>query len=220
MPVKVWDLPTRLFHWLIVAVLAFSWWSAENHRMDLHYISGLIALGMIVFRLLWGFIGGSTARFAQFVRGPGAVIAHVRGTRVGPVRGGHSPLGGVSVIALLALLIAQVTAGLFATDVDGLESGPLSYLVSFDAGRTAAEVHEVTFNLLLAMVVIHIAAIVIYAVRGRRLVGPMITGVDAQADPASPLRPAKPIAFVVAVILAAGIAWFIANGLSFTPPAY
>lgn len=220
MPVKVWDLPTRLFHWLIVAVFAFSWWSAENHRMDWHYVSGLTALGLLVFRLIWGVIGGSTARFASFVRGPAAIVGHLRAPGGGAIRGGHTPLGALSVVVLLALLTAQVGTGLVATDVDGLESGPLSYLVSFDTGRAAAEAHEIAFNLLLAMIALHVAAIVFYAIRGRRLLGPMITGSDVQADPASPLRPAGLVAFVVAAVLAAGLAWFVANGLSFTPPAY
>jgi cytochrome b len=220
MPVRVWDLPTRLFHWLIVVCVAFSWWSAENHHMDWHYKSGLVALGLILFRLIWGVIGGSTARFASFVRGPGTVLSYVRNPKVAPERGGHNPLGGWSVIALLLALVAQVATGLVATDVDGLESGPLSYLVSFDQGRAAAEIHELAFNAMLALIALHVVAIVVYAIRGRRLVGPMVTGSDTQVDPAAPLRPAGRVAFVVAAVLAAGLAWFIANGLSFTPPAY
>ena len=95
---KVWDLPTRLFHWLIVLLVGFSWWSAETGNMDWHYRSGLTALVLLVFRLLWGFIGGSTARFSQFLRSPGAVITYLR-EPAGPLRGGHNPLpaGGVAV---------------------------------------------------------------------------------------------------------------------------
>jgi cytochrome b len=220
MPVKVWDLPTRLFHWSIVAAVAFSWWSAENHHMDWHYKSGLTALGLILFRLVWGVIGGSTARFAGFVRGPGAVRAYLREPKGSVHRGGHNPLGGWSVIAMLLALVTQVSTGLFATDVDGLESGPLSYLVSFDQGRAAAEIHEAAFNVMLALIALHVAAIIYYAVKGRRLLGPMVTGSDVQVDPASPLKPAGVVTFVVAAVIAVGLAWYIANGLSFTPSAY
>lgn len=177
---KVWDLPTRLFHWGIVILIGFSWWSAETGRMDWHYRSGLAALIFLTFRLLWGLFGSRTARFAGFVRSPAAVVTYLRGTQDAAHAPGHSPLGGYSVIAMLGALCVQVGTGLFAVDVDGLESGPLSYLVSFDQGRAAAEVHEIAFTLLQALIVLHLLAIAYYRLRGRRLIGPMLTGRDPQ----------------------------------------
>lgn len=213
--VRVWDLPTRIFHWLLVVLLGFSWWSAENHEMDWHRLSGLILVGLIVFRLIWGFIGGSTARFSRFVRGPSTIIAQMRGRGDGVKRPGHNPLGGYSVLAMLAVLTAQLASGLFAIDVDGLESGYLSHLVSFEQGRAAAEFHEAAFALLRGLVLLHLAAIVFYFVaRKRNLVRPMITGEDPVFDTDEhALRPASPARLALAAIFAAATAWWISRGM-------
>lgn len=208
--IPVWDVPTRLFHWLLVVLFAFSWYSAENGLMDWHRRSGLSLLALVGFRLVWGFVGGSTARFAHFVRGPGAVLQHLRGA---PAAIGHNPVGALSVLALLALLVLQIVAGLYAVDVDGLESGPLSDFVSFEAGRQAARIHHLCFDGLLVLVVLHVVAIAVYRLRGRNLVLPMLTGRDPQADPqATPLVPARPFAFVLAAAISAALAWWIGNG--------
>lgn len=174
--VAVWDLPIRLFHWLIVIAIAVSWWSAEFRVMNVHRYSGYTLLGLLVFRLYWGIVGSSTARFGQFIRSPAAIARYVK-TPDAHAAPGHNPLGGWSVIAMLALLIAQVTIGLFVTDIDGLESGPLSYLVSFETSRALAEAHEVIFNILLALIALHVAAIVFYLfARRTNLIGAMLTG--------------------------------------------
>jgi ATP synthase F0 subunit b len=112
----VWDAPTRLVHWLFVFCVAFSWWTVENDRMDWHYWSGLTLLGLLVFRIYWGFAGPETARFAQFVKGPGAVLGYVPKLLKPNYRAafGHNPLGALSVVAILGALITQVTLGLFA----------------------------------------------------------------------------------------------------------
>ena len=165
-PVVVWDLPVRVLHWLIVICVGVSWWSAEQRLMEVHRYSGYALLGCIVFRLYWGFAGSSTARFVEFARGP---PTHAPA--------GHNPLGGWSVVALLALLLVQVTLGLFVTDIDGLESGPLSYLVSFETSRLLADAHEIVFNVLLGFVVLHIVAVFFYLlVRRTNLIGAMLTG--------------------------------------------
>jgi cytochrome b len=175
--IKVWDGPTRLVHWLLIVLLGFSWWSAETDHMDWHRQSGSVLLGLLVFRLIWGFIGGSTARFSSFVRSPSAVMAYLRTSPAARRATGHNPLGAYSVVVILLLLAVQIGTGLFAVDIDGLESGPLSYLVSFDAGRAAAEIHELSFRLLQVAAVLHVAAILFYLfVRKRNLIGPMVTG--------------------------------------------
>lgn len=177
--VRIWDLPVRVFHWLLVALIAFSWWSAEQHEMEWHRWSGYGILGLIVFRVFWGFAGSRTARFSQFVRGPGKVLAYTGALAKRPhtQADGHNPLGGWSVIALLLTIAAMVTAGLFAVDVDGLESGPLADYISFDQGRAAAEFHELVFNVLTALIALHVAAIVFYLIWHRQnLIGAMITG--------------------------------------------
>ena len=209
---KVWDLPTRLFHWLIVLLAGFSWWSAEAGHMDWHYRSGLAALVLLVFRLLWGFIGGSTARFSQFLRSPGAVLAYLR-EPAGPLRGGHNPLGAYSVIAMLLALAVQIGTGLFAVDIDGIESGPLSSRVSFDQGRTAAEVHEISFTVLQALVVLHLLAIAWYRIRGRRLIVPMVTGRDPQLPAGSAGVTGGGFVRAVAALTAAlALGWWVSLG--------
>ena len=110
MKAPIWDLPTRLFHWLLVALIALSWWSAEYHQDELHIWLGMAVLSLLIFRLLWGFVGGSTARFANFIRGPRAVFGYLRGGWRGI---GHNPLGALSVVALLAMAGIQVVLGLF-----------------------------------------------------------------------------------------------------------
>lgn len=213
----VWDVPTRLFHWLLVAVIAFSWWSAENHEMEWHYKSGLLACFLILFRLVWGVIGTSTSRFSQFVKGPGAIIAYLRAPKGMPAAPGHNPLGALSVVAMLLAVVAQVGLGLFAVDVDGLESGPLSDLVSFSAGRTAAELHEVVFNILLALIALHVLAVLFYlVVRKRNLIRPMVTGHTREPGIATLPVHAVPLWRVgVAAIIAFGVTWAIANGFAF-----
>jgi cytochrome b len=207
---KVWDLPTRLFHWLIVLLLGFSWWTAETGMMDWHYRSGLAALILLVFRLLWGLVGGSTARFANFVRSPGAVLAYLRRPKGSAPAPGHTPLGGYSVIAILLTLCVQVGTGLFAVDVDGIESGPLSYLVSFDQGRAVARVHHISFIVLQVLAALHLLAIVYYRARGRRLVVPMLTGRDPQVVAGSnELSNGGTVRFMIAFLVAFLIGWWI-----------
>jgi cytochrome b len=184
--IRVWDGPTRLVHWSLVALVTLSWWTAENGRMDWHRYSGYAMLGVLIFRVYWGFVGSSTARFAQFVKGPGAIAEYLR-SRQYAAAPGHNPIGALSVLALLALLIAQVGLGLFAVDIDGLESGPLSHLVSFDTGRLCAEIHEWVFNALMVLVTLHVAAILFYLVfRKENLIGAMITGAKEGATNGKP----------------------------------
>jgi cytochrome b len=210
---KVWDGPTRLFHWLLVGLFAFSWWTAEHDQMDRHLISGIILLALLVFRLIWGIIGSSTSRFAHFVKAPRHVLAYLRGGKTVPTPG-HNPLGAYSVVALLALLVILVVAGLFAEDVDGLESGPLSDLVSFDHGRAAAHLHELSFKLLEGLIALHILAVLYYRLRGRNLLIPMVTGRDPNLPRGSESLQAAPLwRLIVAAVLAAALAWWVYKGL-------
>lgn len=208
----IWDVPTRLFHWSIVGLLVFSWWSAENAEMQWHYYSGLTVCALLIFRLLWGVFGTSTARFGQFVKGVGPVVAYLK-NEPGTSAVGHNPLGGWAVIAMLAALVTQVATGLFAVDVDGLESGPLSYMVEFEQGRLMANIHELSFNLLLVLIAIHIGAILFYLlIRKSNLVIPMITGTRMAADGEGAVRvPAWRL--IIAIAIAVGATWWISKGL-------
>lgn len=179
--VRVWDLPTRLFHWTLMLCVIGSVVSAKigGNAMVWHFRLGYVVLALLAFRLLWGVVGGHWSRFASFVYGPGALKRYLQGASRPDDHHevGHSPLGALSVFALLALLAAQVGSGLFADD-EIASSGPL---VRFVSGATSSLLTGWHKNwgqwLILAMVALHVAAIVVYRVkRGRDLVTPMIAG--------------------------------------------
>jgi cytochrome b len=205
----------RLFHLLLAALILFSWWSAENDHLDWHIWSGCGVLTLLVFRLLWGFFGSSTARFSSFVRGPRAVGDYLRGRWTGI---GHNPLGALSVLALLLAIAVQVGLGLVAQDEDGIFAGPLSRLISSDASDSARELHESWFNVVLALVALHIAAILYYRLRGKGLTRPMITGVAELEPGTAPMRPGKYwVALVCLAVSIAIVRWVIAGAPPFSP---
>lgn len=169
----------RITHWLLVLLFGFSWWTAEYDQLEWHTWSGYGLLTLIIFRVYWGFLGSSTARFSHFLRGPTAVWRYTRQlfSRTGNPVVGHNPLGGWSALAVLVLLLSQVLLGLFSEGVDGLAYGPLSYKVSFDTGRWAAETHEALFNVVLAFIGLHIVAVFFYLFyKKNNLITAMITG--------------------------------------------
>jgi cytochrome b len=209
----VWDLPVRLVHWLLAALIAFSWWSVRNHHTDWHIWSGCGILTLLIFRILWGFVGSSTARFSSFVRGPRAIGAYLSGRWQGI---GHNPLGALSVLALFAAIAVQVGLGLISEDEDGLYFGPLSTLVSTDTSDKARDIHEVWFKVILGLIALHLLAILYYRLRGQKLTLPMITGRAAVEPGAEPMRPGK--WWVALICLAAGIGvtrWIIAGAPPF-----
>jgi cytochrome b len=210
----VWDLPTRLVHWLLAGLIAFSWWSVHNHRTDWHIWSGCAILTLLIFRLLWGFAGSSTARFSSFVRGPASVAAHLRGKWTGI---GHTPLGALSVVTLLLALIVQVGLGLISEDEDGIYTGPLYRLVSSDTSDKARDLHALWFNVILGLIVLHVAAIIYYRFRGQKLTKPMITG-RAELEPGTqPMRPGKWWAALICLTIGIGITrWIIAGAPPFS----
>jgi cytochrome b len=211
----VWDLAVRLVHWTLAGLIAFSWWSVKNDHTDWHIWSGCAVLTLLIFRLLWGFVGSSTARFSSFVRGPRAVGDYLRGRWRGT---GHTPLGALSIIAIFLALAVQVGLGLIAEDEDGLYTGPLYRLVSSDTSDKARDLHELWFNVILGLIILHVAAIIFYRVRGKHLTKPMITG-RAVLDPGSqPMRPAKwSVALICLGIALAIVRWVIAGAPPFGP---
>lgn len=212
--VRLWEWPVRLVHWLLAVLIGFSWWSAEDH-LNWHRWSGYAILGLVLFRLWWGFAGGEAARFASFVKGPGETLAYLKtvGRRDPAVTPGHNPLGALSILALLAVVLVQVGTGLFAVDIDAFEAGPLSDRVSFETGRAIAEFHELSFRVLQALVALHVLAVVYYLVWKRtNLIRPMITG--ARVLPSDPgLARAPWWRLVLGAVLAGAAAWFVSKGL-------
>lgn len=212
--IRVWDLPTRLFHWALVACVIGAFISVQigGNVMVWHGRFGLAVLGLLVFRIVWGFVGSTYARFGQFVRGPAAIKAYLRGEWQGE---GHNPLGALSVLALLGTLVLLVATGLFANDDIAFE-GPLYSLVGKDISDRLVGIHRLIEPLIILLVVAHLAAIAYYVrVKKQALVMPMITGWKVGAGETA--RGGGALAFVVALIVAAGVV-FAASGALLPPP--
>lgn len=178
--VKIWDLPVRLTHWAIVMLVAFSWWSGEEggNAMTYHMWSGYTILTLVLFRILWGFVGSAPARFMSFVRGPRAVCAYLATLPRRAMSGhpGHNPVGGWSVVLLLLSLGTQAGTGLFAND-DIMTEGPLAHFVSKGLSDVLTSVHHFNFWVLLTLTAIHIAAVLFYYFyKSENLIAAMLTG--------------------------------------------
>lgn len=181
MRVRVWDLPTRLAHWLIAALTAVSWVSASNDWMVWHKLSGYSMLSLVLFRIYWGCAGSTPSQFSNFVRGPRAVLRYTRAFLAGSGHApalGHNPLGGWSALAMLSLLLTQSILGLFAVDEYGIEAGPLAAHVSFEVARRITELHGNVFDVLFLLICAHVIAVLAHLIlRGENLILPMLTGV-------------------------------------------
>ena len=179
--ILVWDLPTRLFHWLLAATFAGAWLTAESERWrDVHVVLGYTFAGLIAFRLLWGLIGSRYARFSSFVKGPSSVARYLRSllSRSPEHHVGHNPAGGWAVLALLALGIAAALSG-FLTYNDL-------------AGHFMEELHEAAASAMLALVLVHIAAVALSSLLHREnLVLAMITGLKRGLPPQAIRRPRR-----------------------------
>lgn len=194
----VWDLPTRLFHWLLVLAIALLWYSGEFgglditleygdgwywSNMDVHAFLGQCVLVLLIFRLLWGLFGSTTSRFRHFVYGAGTVLRETGQLLRGRVPGatGHTPLGGWMIVALIALLLLQGVSGLFAHD-DLFFSGPLNQWVDDDTADFFTTIHHRVFAILQILILLHIAAVFYYLIRGNNLIAAMITGKKPAAE--------------------------------------
>ena len=202
---RIWDLPTRLFHWSLVLLVGAAWGTAElgDNLMDYHKLAGYGILALVMFRLTWGICGSETSRFASFVRGPKSALAYLRAVKSGLASPypGHNPLGGWMVVALLAILFLQAGTGLFAND-DIMTEGPLKHWVSDETSSLLTGIHETNFYVLLGLVAIHVSAILFYRFfKGEDLVRPMLTG-NKSLLPCAPEPKIAPI--WLAVLIMAG----------------
>jgi cytochrome b len=210
-PIRVWDLPTRLFHWAIVVLLGVSWLSESLGWMELHFLSGYSTIALLLFRLGWGFVGSETSRFARFLRSPLTGLRYLASfRRLGPdTEIGHNAAGGWMVLVLLALLAVQAGTGLFAND-DGDTEGPLFRYVSKDQSDWLSHIHSINFTLIQIAVCVHIVAVLAYLVLKRHdLLRPMITGRKYLPEGVSPPllvglpRAAILLAIAIAVVVVA-----------------
>ncbi|HEY0817235.1 MAG TPA: cytochrome b/b6 domain-containing protein [Rhizobacter sp.] len=218
--VRVWDLPTRLFHWLLAACVIGSVISAKvgGNAMVWHFRLGYAILALLAFRLVWGLVGGHWSRFARFVYSPATVWRYLQGrTREDEhLDVGHTPTGALSVFALLAILLLQVASGLVADD-EIANTGPLVRFVSGATSSLATGWHKGWGQwLIIGLVVLHIAAVLYYLLKKRQnLVGPMFSGdkplpegVPSSADGAG----ARTLAALLLVACAGGVAWLVSLG--------
>lgn len=205
--IRVWDLPTRLFHWVLVGLVIAMVFTGWTGKLDLHMTLGQALLSLVLFRLIWGFTGNRYARFSDFVAGPLAGLRYI-GTlfgRPGPKYTGHNPVGGWAVLAMLALLLLQAGTGLFTSD-DIVTDGPLYSKVSGSTSALLSTVHRTAIWALLAVIAVHLLSTVFYlTVKRENLVTPMITGrkTGTATDDAAgghPLLAAVLLALCVAIV--------------------
>lgn len=216
--IQVWDLPLRLFHWLLAAAVAVAFISAKvgGDAMLWHGRAGLVIIGLLVFRIVWGFVGSTYARFVTFVRGPMAVRAYLKGEWD---ELGHNPIGALSVLALLTLLAAEALTGLFAND-DISYQGYLYALVGSDLSGRLTGIHKLFEPALIILVGLHLAAIAFYLrIKKKNLVKPMLTGWQDVPKPNAEATPRGGglVAFIVAAIIAVAAA-YAASGELLPPP--
>jgi len=218
--VRVWDLPTRLFHWLLVlsVVGSFTTGYLGGNAMAWHLRFGYVSFTLLVFRLLWGFCGGHWSRFRSFAYAPAASLRYLRGQSRPDEHHhvGHSPLGAASVFALLAVLAAQVATGLFADD-EIATTGPLNRFVTANVASLLTHWHkDFGQRIIMVLVLLHVGAIVFYLLRLRRnLVGPMLSGdkvLEPGVPPAVDSARSRLLALALVAGAAAGVAWLVTLG--------
>ena len=176
--VLVWDAPTRLFHWLVVLLVAGAYGTLKLNWIDWHVRIGEALLALIVFRLLWGCFGSETARFRSFVATPSSALRHLRHLfrREPDLQVGHNAAGGWMVLLLLALLLLETLSGLYIYN-EVADEGPLSEKVPAWIANAISTLHAVVWDVLLAAVTLHVLVIAFYAVvKGHNLLRPMLSG--------------------------------------------
>lgn len=215
--ISLWDLPTRLFHWLLVFAVTGSLVSVKigGTWMLWHERCGLAVVALLSFRLVWGLVGSTYARFHKFVPGPASVLVYLKGEWQGL---GHNPLGALSVIAMLGLLGFQAITGLFATDEIAF-NGPLYRAVSSNWNDTLTSWHKLTEWFIYGLIGLHIASVLFYTlVKRDNLITPMITGQKVVGNKVAKEREGGGWFALIAALAVAGAAVWLANGGILPPP--
>ena len=211
--VRVWDVPVRVFHWMLAALILLSWITSEiaGNAMTYHMWSGYAILTLVVSRIVWGFIGSEHARFRAILHGPRAIIGYASGLFGSDSRYylGHNPVGGISVVLMLAAVLLQALTGLFAND-DIATEGPLAHLVSEATSSVLTTIHRYNFYVLTTLIAVHVAAALFYLiVKRENLIGAMFTGrkrVPDDGDFADARMTSAWVALVVVIVIAAAVA--------------
>jgi cytochrome b len=217
-PVRVWDLPTRLFHWSLAAcvIALVITGHVGGGVMPWHARLGYTVLALLLFRIVWGFVGGRWSRFSSFVRSPRAVAAYLRGQAHPDHLVGHNPLGALSVLAMLLFLLVQVGTGLVGDDEIAF-TGPLNRFVSTANGLAATWYHKrIGQWVIVALVAVHVAAVLFYLwKKGENLIRPMVRGDKTVAHAAAGSRDdaaTRSLALAVLVACGAAVAWLVRQG--------
>jgi cytochrome b len=211
--VLVWDLPTRLFHWLTVVLVLAAYITERLNWMNLHARAGTALLALLLFRLAWGFLGSDTARFARFLTSPRAALHHLAHLfrREPDAQIGHNPAGGWMVLLLLALLLAEVLTGILDNN-DIADAGPLTDLMPAPFANAISDLHSLLWDAMLAAIALHLAAIATYAAtKGHHLLRPMLTGRKQLPAPATPPRVASSLLALVVLAASAVTAALLAS---------
>lgn len=200
--VRVWDLPVRLFHWALVLLMAMLFLSAYAGQMETHGVIGRVVLVLVVFRLVWGFIGSQTSRFSDFVKGIGGIRAYLSSGKLDTV--GHNPLGALMVVAMLAVILIQAVSGMFSSDGLGF-SGPLAHWISRVASDSAASFHVVMAYVIATLIAVHVLAVLWHWIRCREnLITPMFSGEKwVPLSSVEPLLARSALALAIVVVVAA-----------------
>jgi cytochrome b len=217
--IYIWDLPLRIFHWLLVAAVSIAIVTAKlgGNWMDIHGKAGLTIVGLLAFRVIWGFIGPHHSRFLVFFPKPKTIIQYIKGHWVGY---GHNPIGALATIILLSVLIIQAISGLFSNnDIDFV--GPLTSLISESVSRQLTKIHHLSANLLYGLLITHIVAIVLYLIlKKNNLIKPMITGWKKTNDSSATISERNNgsivVKFIIALFASLVIVYFVSGKSSDT----
>lgn len=203
-PIRVWDLPLRLFKWGLVISIAGSFLSINAGEMEWHARFGFCAIALVLFRIVWGIVGSETARFTSFVKGPAAVLAYLREKRWRGV--GHNPLGALSVLALLGVVLIQASLGVFAND-DIFFDGPWAGAIGKETSDWLTGWHHRLSKLVIGLIALHFAVVIWHSATGDDLIRPMLTG-RKRSDKPEPRQVSAWIALPVAAlaVFVAGLA--------------
>lgn len=217
LPMRIWDSPIRLFHWTLAILVVLSWVSIEiMNNLTVHMLVGYAIIALLLWRIVWGFVGSDTARFGQFVRSPLAALCHLLhfARREPDTQVGHNEAGGWMVVVMLLILLLQVTTGLFAVDEESFVYGPLAKLIGDANGAISLRIHRFNVTLVEIVVAMHIVAIVLYAVvKKHDLVRPMFTGKKRLPAATPAPRMVSPVLAAAILAVCGGLVWVLVTKL-------
>ena len=211
--VKIWDLPIRVFHWLLVILVIIMFASAKTGNFDIHILAGKFVTGLLVARICWGILGSSNTRFSSLLFRPQQIFSYIARLpkRKPSYQTGHSPIGSLAVILILVALLVQASTGLIAADVDGLVEGPFAYYVTYELSRWASDIHVQHEQWVLILIIVHLLANAFYYFYKKdNLIHPMISGSKSVPQHLSVSRPELATTrrgAVVAIVVAILAVW-------------